>query len=259
MNIDTDLIILVVSYLFAFGIGLGTGSFATMPYYRLPQGIACAGKWVGKKSACPKCGAQLRTRDLVPVFNWLGTMGKCFSCGTKITPMYFFIELSISLLSVALFAMFGFTQFYILGLIIAACLVIMVATDIHFKMFPNAVLLSFAVSAMLLRVLMDGQLYTMVLSLSVSVLIAFAGEGLYEKRKGKKPENYSYLKLIGLSGIVFGPPYFIGFMLLSALLLPAAHLLKNNTRNGEPHVPYGIAFVISFIVLFALLPLSGAF
>ena len=80
--------------LIAIVLGLGFGSYSTMPYYRLPNKVPCAGRWVGEKSACPQCGVQLRQRDYIPLFNWLITMGKCFSCGKKIDPTYLVLELT---------------------------------------------------------------------------------------------------------------------------------------------------------------------
>jgi prepilin signal peptidase PulO-like enzyme (type II secretory pathway) len=85
-------------------VGLALGSFVTMLSYRLPRRLSI----VSPGSFCPQCKTPLKTRDLVPVFSWLISGGKCRYCRVKIGTRYIFIELATALSSMAAFVLIGF-------------------------------------------------------------------------------------------------------------------------------------------------------
>lgn len=232
----------ILSFLLVIGVGMGCGSYATMPYYRLPNDIACAGKWIGKKSACPKCKVQLRTRDLFPVFNWLLTRGKCFKCGNQVTPVYFFIEFSCMMASILLYFKYGFDQMYTITLGMAVCLVILAAQDFTYQIFHDKVLVPLFMFGLLYRVILDGQIYDMILTFAAGVYVSLILAKLYEKKYGKEVKNWSYLKFIPIVGIYFNGwelMYFLGISLVLALIVK---LLFLNRKN----IPYGLALTLAF-------------
>ncbi len=230
----------------AFGIGLGCGSYATMPYYRLPNKIPCAGKWVGEKSACPSCGVQLRTRDLIPVFNWLGTGGKCFGCGAKINPVYFFIEFTITLLSVIIYLKFGFDNlnWYMFLLVPAICLVIMTATDFTYNMIPDALLVVMVLGAFMVHTPDD--FYYMAEGLVVAVLGGLVYSKLYEKIKGEEYKRWDYIKLVAVCALWFKIKYFALFMAIAIGGVVLLQLVKA-TSGREKFIPPAAAFAIAFL------------
>jgi leader peptidase (prepilin peptidase) / N-methyltransferase len=69
--------------------GLLIGSFLNVVIYRVPAGLSI----VSPPSACPKCGAEIKPYDNVPVFSWLVLRGRCRSCAVPISPRYLFVEL----------------------------------------------------------------------------------------------------------------------------------------------------------------------
>ena len=85
-------------------VGLVLGSFVTMLSYRLPRGISI----VMPRSHCPACKTQLGARDLVPVFSWLFSGGKCRHCGRRISARYPLIELVVAAGATVSFVAFGF-------------------------------------------------------------------------------------------------------------------------------------------------------
>jgi len=82
-----------------FIIGMIFGSFGTMLWYRVPRGLSI----VSPRSYCPKCKTPLAAADLLPLFSWLWTRGKCRHCGTSIGRQYLLIELAVSILGALLF------------------------------------------------------------------------------------------------------------------------------------------------------------
>ena len=205
-------------YLLALFLGLGCGSYATMPAHRLPRGEPSGGRWVGPKSKCPSCGAQLRTRDLVPVFNWLLTWGKCHFCGTKISLKYLFIEASCAALSVFLFSKFSFSETYILLMVLGVCLVILLSTEWNHSVLPKQVIYTILVTGVAYRVLQDHEIFFMINSLVASLLACFAFKGITEQR-GKQVQRYDLLQFVGLSGIWLNEAQLLVYFVLVVLCI----------------------------------------
>lgn len=87
---------------FVLYVGLVLGSFATALVYRVPRGISWVGSFRKKvkkpddgvaRSACPHCKKVLGIRDLIPVFSWLMSGGRCRYCHEKIGVRYPLIEI----------------------------------------------------------------------------------------------------------------------------------------------------------------------
>ncbi|MDX2064659.1 MAG: prepilin peptidase [Fimbriimonadaceae bacterium] len=78
-------------------VGAVLGSFLNMVIYRLPRGISFVNP---SSSICPTCKAHLGWVDLVPLFSWLSTGGKCRYCKAPVAARYFLVEV----LTGALFA-----------------------------------------------------------------------------------------------------------------------------------------------------------
>lgn len=80
------------------------GSFLTCMLYRVPNGISLS----QPPSYCPSCKATLKAVDLVPVFSYMLTKGRCRHCHSPVSPRYVCIEL---------LTIFGFLSvFYVIGL-----------------------------------------------------------------------------------------------------------------------------------------------
>lgn len=80
-------------------IGAAIGSFLNVVIYRMPR-LLSLGK--PKHSFCPKCNHQLDIADLVPLFSWILSSGKCRHCTEKIPARYFWVELTNGILWAAI-------------------------------------------------------------------------------------------------------------------------------------------------------------
>lgn len=69
-------------------LGLLIGSFLNVVVYRVPNGKSI----VSPPSACPRCGAEIKAYDNVPVLSWLLLRGKCRNCKTRISVRYPLVE-----------------------------------------------------------------------------------------------------------------------------------------------------------------------
>lgn len=151
-------------------LGLLVGSFLNVVIYRVPVGRSI----VSPPSACPRCAAEIKPYDNVPVVSWLVLRGRCRACGTQISVRYPLVELGTA----GFFALVGWVvlwgdvsagpaagfgrltwdgSYLVTGLVLLAYLylaavsVALALIDLDTHTLPNAIVLpSFIVGAVLL-------------------------------------------------------------------------------------------------------------
>ena len=129
----------------AFAGGLLAGSFATVVAHRLPRGES----WVGGRSKCPSCGAEIAAYDNVPLLSYALLRGRCRRCGERISPRYPLTELAMAVLFALTTLVLGTDDAaaLALGICLCAVCVIVTLTDLERGMIPNGVLVAGAVAA----------------------------------------------------------------------------------------------------------------
>ena len=96
-------------------------------------------------SHCTTCDRKLGLLDLIPVFSYIFLKGKCRECGSKISPIYPFMEFVTGFLFALSFYILGFSPELVIAIIFMSLLVIITVSDIAYMLIPNKVLLPFAV------------------------------------------------------------------------------------------------------------------
>ena len=86
-----------------FVLGTVVGSFLNVCIYRIPWEKSVI--WPG--SHCPKCLAEIESRDNLPVVGWLALGGACRSCRAPISVRYPAIELLVGLLFAGVYLVDG--------------------------------------------------------------------------------------------------------------------------------------------------------
>jgi leader peptidase (prepilin peptidase)/N-methyltransferase len=130
--------------LLLFVLGCVFGSFVTVLAYRVPRGEP----WVGGRSRCPSCGAEIGARDNVPVLSWLLLRGRCRSCGEPISIRYPLVELGLGALwAITYLTLSDDAAQLALGLVLCAVLVAITLTDLDLRLIPNRLLLPAAIIA----------------------------------------------------------------------------------------------------------------
>ena len=82
-----------------FIFGLVLGSFLNCTAIRITK----KEDWVKGRSHCVTCGHELAAKDLIPLFSYFSTKGKCRYCGEKISKRYPITELIFGLLTLILY------------------------------------------------------------------------------------------------------------------------------------------------------------
>ncbi len=128
---------------FIFGFGVIIGSFLNVFIYRFHTGKSLAGS-----SHCLSCQTPLRWYDLFPLVSFVALRGRCRSCSALIPSRYFWVELSTAVLFVVVAMTTTSVVPLVLGLMLAALLVVIVVYDIAHMIIPDGFVIVLLVVAM---------------------------------------------------------------------------------------------------------------
>lgn len=235
----------------AGAFGAVFGSYSTLFAYRLPIGESCFGRYFGPKSRCPSCNTIIRTRELIPIFNWLFTLGRCTTCKVKIPKTYLFIELATTALFMICYAKFSFSEDFIIFASLCAASVVIVATDYSSKIFPNQALNVILIAGLVNRVLTDNGILDAIFSASIGMVFATIFYQLFHKKFNSflqsEKQSLGYAKFIIIAAICLSPImfllYFLSICLILILLIIFGKSLKQ-INNG-----LGFSLVLPFLWL----------
>jgi leader peptidase (prepilin peptidase)/N-methyltransferase len=253
---------------FVFLMGLIIGSFLNVCILRIPAGLSV----VRPSSRCPKCHAEIKAYDNIPVLSWLVLGGKCRGCKTKISPMYPAVEFLTGVLFVVCYLLFGESLAMVKWSLLSALLVVLTATDIRERILPDVVNLSGFVIGILFSFFMvptDGASLWLsnlmfefpppraVLSVVDALMGAAVGAGLlwivgegYFKLRGKEGMGLGDVKMMGMVGAFFGVKRTLLTVLFGSLLgsVIGIVIIAVSRKGRDYELPFG-----AFLGLGALL------
>lgn len=88
--------------------------------------------WWGKeRSSCDRCGRDLATWELIPVFSWLILRRGCRSCGARIPLRYLGVEIGGAAIGVVIAWRWGFSVTSAIAAVIASGLFLNALTDLY--------------------------------------------------------------------------------------------------------------------------------
>ena len=249
-------------------MGLIIGSFLNVCILRIPAGLSV----VRPSSRCPKCHAEIKAYDNIPVLSWLVLGGKCRGCKTKISPMYPAVEFLTGVLFVVCYLLFGESLAMVKWSLLSALLVVLTATDIRERILPDVVNLSGFVIGILFSFFMvptDGASLWLsnlmfefpppraVLSVVDALMGAAVGAGLlwivgegYFKLRGKEGMGLGDVKMMGMVGAFFGVKRTLLTVLFGSLLgsVIGIVIIAVSRKGRDYELPFG-----AFLGLGALL------
>jgi len=232
------------------------GSYATLFAYRLPLNESCFGRYFGPKSRCPECNTTIRTRELIPLVNWLFTLGRCRKCQTKIPRTHLFIELATTILFVLCYLKFFFTEQFLIYALISVGLVILLATDFTHRIFPQQILNFILMIGLANRVLQDGNVIDVTFSAAIgAVFAAVFYQIFYKKTDGlfaTQQQSFDYTKFILLAAICL--PQNLFFFYFFVVLATLTMLLIFNVPSKRSRANFGYALIIPFFWLLLYSP-----
>jgi leader peptidase (prepilin peptidase)/N-methyltransferase len=218
-----------------FVAGAVVGSFATVVAHRLPRGES----FVGGRSRCPACEAQIEARDNVPILSWLWLRGRCRACGEPISPRYPLTEAGLGALWVATYLIVGSDDGgrLALGLVLCALLVVVTLTDLDLRVIPNRLVAFGAVVGLAIVALTDaGSLPENLLAAAIAGGIMLLIVLAYPRGMGMGDA-----KLVAMIGIYLGravaPAVLIGFA--AGALVGVAMIARYGSEARKRAIPFG--------------------
>ena len=226
-------------YILIFIIGLVLGSFASVLIHRLKKREK--GIFFGR-SKCPKCKHVLGAKDMVPLFSFLISGGKCAYCKKPISSFYFILELVMSSSFVLTTYLIGIASIpnLIFYLFITFIFVVLTFYDFLFKEVPDEVVLPAAVISFLYLWLTG--IYP-VTNLLIGMAIPVAFFGLLFFGSGGKWLGGGDIRIGALMGAVLGWPFiliglFLGYLLGAIFSFIGLMTKKLSRRSQIPFAPF---------------------
>jgi len=263
---------LPVACAFVGVLGAIIGSFLNVVIHRVPleQSI------VFPTSKCPKCLADIRAYDNIPVISYLILRGRCRMCASSISARYPAVEAITALLFAAVTWHDGVSFALPFDLAFSAAMVALIFIDAEHMILPNAITYPGFVFALLTRLLVPylvgpshfddlpqllhvfPALPVWVVSLIGAVFGALAGGGslwlmgfLWEKLRGIEAMGFGDVKMMLMVGAFLGWRLTVLTILIGALTGSVAGITmmyKRGGRNMQMMLPFGIFLGIGAIV-----------
>lgn len=228
-----------VLYIFFFILGTIVGSFLNVVILRLPnEGESIA----FPPSHCPKCKAQLRWFENIPLFSYLVLRGKCGHCRTPISWQYPFVEFCMGILSAALFYTFNLSIATAGFFFLCAAFLVIIFIDIHHQIIPDlislpGIVLGFLFSLVSETVTWQSSLIGIILGGGVLYTLAL----LYTLLRKTDGMGGGDIKLLAMIGAWLGwqsLPFVIFTSSLSGSIIGVSIILSQK-KDSQTRIPFG--------------------
>lgn len=271
-------------------VGLVIGSFLNVVIYRLPKIMASAwraeceeflraesaagtansnGETQGKatkadasinfnlafpSSHCPKCNADIKPWQNIPVVSYILLRGACSQCKEKISPRYPIIELVTAVLTTLVAYLLGASAGALLGIILTWCLIVLTMIDIDHQLLPDSITLPLLWLGLLVNSFgVFANLESAVFGAMAGYLSLWSVYWLFKLITGKEGMGYGDFKLLAALGAWMGwqalPLIIILSSFVGAAIGIAGILIAGRDKNIPiPFGPYiAIAGWIAFL------------
>ena len=248
-------------YLCLLSLGLVVGSFLNVVIHRLP--IMMESRWrkdccelleveqekqeqplslAFPNSHCPKCKANIRAWQNIPVLSYLLLGGRCANCGARISLRYPLVELITGLLTLSLAWFFPASPALLGAMLLTWALIALTMIDIDHQLLPDDITLPLLWLGLLLN------LFGTFASLGDAVIGAMAGYialwsvyWLFKLLTGKEGMGYGDFKLLAALGAWFGWQVLPLIILLSSLVgaIVGIGLMVARNQGKDIPIPFG--------------------
>jgi leader peptidase (prepilin peptidase) / N-methyltransferase len=135
MQLEPSVALVVAAGLF----GLLVGSFLNVVIVRRGHLDWRERRTLGGRSACPRCGHDIRWYENIPVFSWVALRGRCRGCAERISWRYPAVELLTAVLWMAVAATADAMPELVTGIALLTVLVPVTFIDLRLRIIPDEV------------------------------------------------------------------------------------------------------------------------
>jgi leader peptidase (prepilin peptidase)/N-methyltransferase len=228
--------------------GLVMGSAVTALAHRLPREIS----WTHGRSECPACGTKLGVMDLVPLFSWIASRGRCRHCGGPVALRYPITEIVCALWSVLLVQRLGIAADTVLLALWGFLLVALMWIDLDYQLLPDALTLPGTLIALAAAVQWPGGTRHALLGLAMGSGLLWLLAWTYWKVRKVEGMGGGDIKLAAMFGIVLGWKLTLLTLFLAALAgsLWGVFLMMRKQGSGQTALPFGTLLAPAAMVSF---------
>lgn len=246
------MVIYLPEYLLVFIIGCALGSFLNVVIYRVPKDKSI----ILPASYCPKCKRPIKPWENIPLLSYIIIGGKCVGCGERISLVYPAVEASMGLFAVVLLAHFGWGGDLLLYGAMTATLLALSVIDIQTFRLPNRIVLTGAIIAIVLTLLLPNErsFNERFLSMAFGGLVGLGLlglMGLFGKLLFRKDTlGMGDVKLAGMMGLYLGPARTGGMFILGVFIgaiVGSAMIIAGGKKWGQ-RIPFGPYLALGGII-----------
>lgn len=239
----TEMVLSKAIGVFCFIFGTVIASFLNVVIWRVPRGESI----VKPASHCPKCNAEIKWYQNIPIISYLMLRGKCANCKTGISPRYVLVEMLGGFLFWAAYWRFG--VYAPIMWVWIALMIIGSFIDFDYKLLPDFVTIGGMIYGLVLAGVnwgLTGELGAvfdslggLALGFGLLMLIRILGEKAFKREAMGLGDVF----LMGAVGAIFGPVAVIFSLILSSFLgsiVGVAMILVSKAKIGKQiEIPYG--------------------
>lgn len=229
-----DLTLFGLTLLAVLGAVLGSGMTALA--WRLPRQQS----WAAGRSKCTACGHELGPLELIPVLSWLTSLGRCRSCGARVSVRYPLMELACATWGVLIGLKLGWTYALAPVLLWGVLLVALFMIDLEFQLLPDALTLPGTLLAIVAAAMGPGLRHAL-LGMVVGAGYLWLFLWLWEKLLKRDGMGGGDVKLGAMFGALTGPVGAFVTISLAAFGGSIVGLTLMGTRRGDMRtaLPFG--------------------
>ena len=224
-------------------IGLIIGSFLNVIIYRLPESKSIT----FPPSYCPNCKTRLKVIDLIPVFSFLSTGGKCRYCNTKISIQYPIVELLTGFFFLAAYLKFGLSVQLFIYLLLISALISVTFIDYKYMIIPNKITYSLIVISLFSAIIFDYiTIFQSLLGIVIPSLLLLIVAFIFKGGMGMGD-----VKLAAAIGGFLGWAYTLAGIFLGSLLgsIIGLSLMGLGIIGRKTRIPFGPFICIGSVIM----------
>lgn len=202
---------MITAIIFIFGIIFG--SFITMLSYRLPR----EENIISEPSYCINCNAPLKPLDLIPLFSWVLSLGKCRHCGFPVSIRYPLTELATGLIFVLIYFQKGLSYEGALLALLSIALITITIVDLEHRIIPDSMQIYCLFLAIVYIFLNEGFIHN-IIGAGIGLALGFTlyyGSIWILKKEGI---GFGDIKFLGVAGLWIGSVNFLPFITYGGML-----------------------------------------
>lgn len=229
--------------LYFFLLGLIVGSFLNVVIYRLPEEKSI----VKPPSHCPNCNTRLKVIDLIPVFSYIFTKGRCRYCGEKISIQYPLIELLTAIFFLGAYLKFGLKSELFIMLLLLSALIVISMIDYKYMIIPNIITYSGIIIGFISAIIFDHlSIFDSILGIFIPALILLAVALIFKGGMGMGD-----VKLVAMLGAFLGYKYSLLSIFIGSLVgsIIGITLMALGIIDRKDRIPFGPFICLGAVIM----------